>query len=66
MRDTSALPVAPAPRPESGVGSEYGKEARDLARRRKLGFLPRQKKADDLPWIVTSKGNDKEKTRDKQ
>lgn len=65
MRDTSTLPAAPPPRPESGVGSEFGKEARELARKRKFGYLPRQKRPEDLPWIITSKGNEKDK-KDRQ
>lgn len=73
IRDTSNTPSASTfQRPEwdtgpkSGQGSEYGKEARELARRRKYGYLPKLKKPDDLPWILTNKGNEKEKIKDKQ
>lgn len=67
VRDTSSLPAAPPPRPDAGTGSEFGKEARELARKRRLGFLPRQKRPDDLPWLVTAKANEKEKNaKDRQ
>lgn len=58
--------MPPQPRPDSGAGSEFGKEARELARRRRLGFIPRQKRPEDLPWLVTTKDIEKEKTKDRQ
>jgi hypothetical protein len=54
--------------PKLGEGSEFNKEGRELHRRRKFGFMPRKTSAEDLPWIFTCKGNekDKEKAKDKQ
>jgi transcription initiation factor TFIIF subunit alpha len=70
VRDTSnqyvPRPEVESTLPKSGAGSEYGKEARELARRRKFGYMPKKVSPDDLPWILKSKGNEKEKTKDRQ
>lgn len=67
-RDTSNLPSRPdwENGPKSGQGSEFNKEAKELARRRKFGYMPKKVHAEDLPWIINTKGSEKEKTRDKQ
>jgi transcription initiation factor TFIIF subunit alpha len=74
IRDTSTLPVyrtdweqQQQQQAKAGEGSEFNKEARELHRRRKMGFMPRKTVSmDDLPWILTCKGNEKEKTKDRQ
>jgi hypothetical protein len=50
--------------PKLGEGSEFNKESRELHRRKKFGFMPRKQSSEDLPWILTCKGN--EKNKDKQ
>jgi hypothetical protein len=41
--------------PKTGVGSEYNRENKEMARRRKFGFMPRKTSIEDLPWILTAK-----------
>lgn len=67
-RDTSSVPSRPdwENGPKSGQGSEYNKEAKELAKRRKYGYVPKKVHAEDLPWIINTKGSEKDKTRDKQ
>ncbi|CAF0713631.1 unnamed protein product [Brachionus calyciflorus] len=68
-RDTSSVPTARPDwesMPKSGQGSEFNRENKELARRRKFGYVPKKVNADNLPWILTNKGNEKEKTKDKQ
>ncbi|RNA22931.1 general transcription factor IIF subunit 1 [Brachionus plicatilis] len=67
-RDTSNVPSRPdwENGPKSGQGSEFNKEAKELARRRKYGYVPKKFHAEDLPWLINTKGSEKEKTRDKQ
>ena len=38
--------------PKFGAGSEFGKEAREEARRKKYGINLRKYKPDDQPWIM--------------
>lgn len=45
--------------PKSGAGSEYGREAREMYRRKKFGFMAKKKNVDDMPWILSNKANDK-------
>lgn len=52
--------------PKTGQGSEFGREAKEQARRRRFTMFTKKGAAEELPWIITSKGNDKEKTKDKQ
>lgn len=40
-----------------GAGSEFGKEAREEARRKKLGIISRKYKPDDQPWILKAGGS---------
>ncbi|KAF5301162.1 hypothetical protein FQA39_LY10840 [Lamprigera yunnana] len=40
--------------PKFGAGSEFGREAREEARRKKLGIMQRKYKPDDQPWILKS------------
>jgi len=40
--------------PKYGAGSEFGREAREEARRKKLGIIQRKYKPDDQPWILKS------------
>ncbi|XP_023012958.1 transcription factor IIFalpha [Leptinotarsa decemlineata] len=43
--------------PKFGAGSEFGREAKEEARRKKLGIVARKYKADDQPWILKSYGS---------
>ncbi|CAH0559085.1 unnamed protein product [Brassicogethes aeneus] len=43
--------------PKFGAGSEFGREAKEEARRKKLGIIARKYKADDQPWILKSYGS---------
>ncbi|KAI4459342.1 tfiif-alpha [Holotrichia oblita] len=43
--------------PKFGAGSEFGREAKEEARRKKLGIITRKYKADDQPWILKSYGS---------
>nr|CAI5839923.1 unnamed protein product [Callosobruchus analis] len=43
--------------PKFGAGSEFGREAKEEARRKKLGIITRKYKADDQPWILKSFGS---------
>lgn len=68
-RDTSNIPSTKPEwetMPKSGQGSEFNRENKELHRRRKFGYMPKKIQANDLPWIITNKGNEKEKTKDKQ
>ncbi|KAK9885713.1 hypothetical protein WA026_012478 [Henosepilachna vigintioctopunctata] len=38
--------------PKFGAGSEFGREAKEEARRKKLGITARKYKADDQPWLL--------------
>ncbi|XP_014270505.1 general transcription factor IIF subunit 1 [Halyomorpha halys] len=38
--------------PKFGAGSEYGREAREEARRKKYGIITRKYKPEDQPWIL--------------
>lgn len=40
-----------------GAGSEFGREAKEEARRKKLGIVARKYRADDQPWILKSYGS---------
>jgi hypothetical protein len=46
--------------PKAGQGSEYGREAREMYRRKKFGFMAKKKNVDDMPWILSNKANDKQ------
>ncbi|KAK9885712.1 hypothetical protein WA026_012477 [Henosepilachna vigintioctopunctata] len=39
-------------KPKFGAGSEFGREAKEEARRKKLGITARKYKADDQPWLL--------------
>ena len=41
--------------PEVGEGSEYGRQRREEARRKKRGYRGRRKEADDQPWVLREK-----------
>ncbi|KAJ8910479.1 hypothetical protein NQ315_002732 [Exocentrus adspersus] len=43
--------------PKFGAGSEFGREAKEEARRKKLGIVARKYRADDQPWILKSCGS---------
>lgn len=45
--------------PKQGQGSEYGREAREMYRRRKFGFTAKKKNVEDMPWILSNKTSDK-------
>jgi len=42
--------------PKFGAGSEFGREAREEARRKKFGIANRQYKSEDQPWILKVDG----------
>ncbi|XP_076670825.1 transcription factor IIFalpha [Andrena cerasifolii] len=42
--------------PKFGAGSEFGRDAREEARRKKFGITSRKYKPDDQPWILKSGG----------
>ena len=39
--------------PKYGEGSQFGKEQKDEARRKKFGMLARKYNPNDQPWVVT-------------
>lgn len=39
-----------------GAGSEFGREAREEARRKKYGVVARKYKPEDQPWILKQGG----------
>lgn len=43
--------------PKFGAGSEFGREAKEEARRKKLGIIPKKYKPDNQPWILKSSGS---------
>lgn len=40
-----------------GAGSEFGREAKEEARRKKLGIVARKYRPDDQPWILKCYGS---------
>ena len=46
--------------PKAGQGSEYGREAKEMYRRKKFGFMAKKKNVEDMPWILTNKANEKQ------
>lgn len=40
-----------------GAGSEFGREAKEEARRKKLGIISRKYKPEDQPWILKTYGS---------
>lgn len=40
-----------------GAGSEFGREAKEEARRKKLGIVARKYKPEDQPWILKCCGS---------
>lgn len=42
--------------PKFGAGSEYGREQREEARRKKYGIISRKYKPEDQPWILQHGG----------
>lgn len=42
--------------PKFGAGSEFGRDAREEARRKKFGITSRKYKPEDQPWILKSGG----------
>lgn len=40
-----------------GAGSEFGREVKEEARRKKMGIVARKYRADDQPWILKSCGS---------
>ena len=62
VRDTSNLPSQRQDwetMPKSGQGSEFGREAKEMARRRKYGYMPKKNVVQDMPWIISNKTNEK-------
>lgn len=41
--------------PETGEGSEYGRQWREEARQRRRGYASRKKVPDDHPWVLKEK-----------
>lgn len=50
--DNASVYVNPDDQPKSGVGSEFGKQTRDEARRKKLGYDSKRYKREDQPWLL--------------
>lgn len=48
-----------------GAGSEFGREAKEEARRKKLGIVARKYKPDDQPWILKTYGSSVKKFKGK-
>lgn len=44
-----------------GAGSEFGRDAREEARRKKLGFAARKYKSEDQPWLLKAGGKNGKK-----
>lgn len=44
-----------------GAGSEFGKEAKEEARRKKYGIISKKYKPDDQPWILKIGGKNGKK-----
>lgn len=42
--------------PKFGAGSEFGRDAREEARRKKFGITSRKYKPEDQPWILKANG----------
>lgn len=40
-----------------GAGSEFGREAKEEARRKKLGIVAKKYRPDDQPWILKCYGS---------
>lgn len=43
--------------PEFGAGSEYGKKAKDEARRKKMGRYAKTYKVEAQPWLMNVQSN---------
>ncbi|XP_066141843.1 general transcription factor IIF subunit 1 [Euwallacea fornicatus] len=43
--------------PKFGAGSEFGREAKEEARRKKLGIVAKKYRPDDQPWILKGYGS---------
>lgn len=43
--------------PKFGAGSEFGREAKEEARRKKLGIVARKYRSEDQPWILKCYGS---------
>ncbi|KAJ8945674.1 hypothetical protein NQ318_012392 [Aromia moschata] len=52
--------------PKFGAGSEFGREAKEEARRKKLGIVARKYRADDQPWILKSYGSTVKKFKERE
>ena len=49
--------------PKFGAGSEFGREAREEARKRKYGIISKKYKSEDQPWILQYGGKNGKKLR---
>lgn len=47
--------------PKFGAGSEFGRDAREEARRKKFGIASRKYKSEDQPWILKANGKNGKK-----
>ncbi len=69
-RDTTNLPQGFKQEweslPKTGQGSEYGREAKELARRRKYTYHGKKTTIEDMPWIISSKGSEKDGFKERQ
>lgn len=46
--------------PKKGEGSEFGREAKEMAKRRRFGgHAPKKINPEDQPWVLSNKGGDK-------
>ena len=56
QRQRNATETVEEEMPKFGAGSEYGREQRIEARRKKRGYLKKEKKDENLPWLFKTGG----------
>ena len=54
-------PGADEDMPTSGAGSEFGRERREEARRKKFGIISKKYKPEDQPWLLRVAGKQEKK-----
>ncbi len=69
-RDTTNMPQGHKQEwesmPKVGQGSEFGREAKELAKRRRFQYNPKKHSIEDMPWIISSKGSEKDNHKERQ
>ena len=68
-RDLTTMPVSQKQEwetmPKTGQGSEYGREAKELARRRRFAYSSKKTSIEDMPWIISTKAGEKENGKER-